>query len=155
MGRDAIPTRGATWSFLRYLGDRDPRPDETILKALIDGQEAGLANLAAALGRDPLTWMQDWSVGLFTDDFVAGLDGRFQQPSWALRDVVAALRPDQRYPLRVLPIEPGEGFSVELQPGSAAYPLFSLMPGSRAILGLGADGETSDRSVRVVLMRVE
>ncbi|MGH7577447.1 MAG: hypothetical protein ACREM1_20275 [Longimicrobiales bacterium] len=155
MGEDAIPTRGAAWSFLRYLIDRDPRPDDVIIKALIDGQQAGLANLTAALGEDPLPWMHDWSLSLFTDDLVTGLEPRFEQPSWALRDIISALRPDQQYPLRILPIEPGEGFSVELQPGAAAYPLFALRPGTRAIIGLGADGETTDRTVRTVVMRVE
>lgn len=155
MGADAIPTRGAAWSFLRYLADRDPRPDAEILKALIDGPQAGLANLAAVLGEDPLPWMHDWSVSLFTDDHVAGLEPRFNQLSWELRDVIPALRPDRQYPLRVLPIEPGEGFSIELQPGSAAYPLFNLTPGARAIIGLGVDGETSDHGVHTVLVRVE
>jgi hypothetical protein len=156
MGTDGSATRGAAWSFLRYAADRDPRADGVFFRALIDGPAVGLNNLRVALGQDPLAWMQDWSVSVIADDFVPGLDARFQQPSWNLRNLIAAIQFLPRYPLRVLPIEPGSpGFSVRLRPGGAAYPVFAVKTGDRAFVSLGAEGETTERRLRAVLMRLK
>jgi hypothetical protein len=155
MGADGQETRGATWSFLRYVADRDPRPDAPFFRALVDGPGAGVDNLRSALGQDPLPWMQDWSVSVFADDLVPGSDARYQQPSWNMRNLITALRIiDRRYPLRTLPLESGQGFAVKLRIGSAAYPVFSVEAGQRAFVVLGVDGATGDKTVRAVLMRV-
>lgn len=156
MGSDAIATRGATWSFLRYVADRDPRPDAQLFRALTDATTAGLDNLTAALGQDPKPWMRDWAVSVFADDYVSGIEPRLAQPSWNARELIAALRlPDQRYPLRLLPITSGEGFSVQLKTGSAAYSLFKVAPGKRAAVLIRGENAATGQQIVNTLMRVE
>jgi hypothetical protein len=46
--------RGASWAFLRYAADQENGPDATFFRSLVDGGEAGLANLRAALPVDPI-----------------------------------------------------------------------------------------------------
>lgn len=155
MGRDGSATRGAAWSLLRYAADREPGSDEVFFRALVDGPLAGLDNLEAALGTDPLPWVEDWSVGLFVDDFLAAPALRHRQPSWDYRSLIAALRLiDRRYPLRVLPLGPVEGFSVRMANGSAAYPVFTVAAGTRALAIVDAPELGSGRELHSTLMRV-
>ena len=53
MGIDALPTRGAAWSFLRYAADRDGGDDAAFWHALANSTTSGLANLQAVLGAEP------------------------------------------------------------------------------------------------------
>lgn len=153
MSVDRLTTRGAAWSFLRYLADRDPRPDREFFRAILDSPLSGLANLEAALGDDPVEWMADWSVAVLADDWVPDLDPKYTHPSWDLRGLVSSLRLDAQFPLRVIAPQPGGGFTVRLRPaGAAAYTLFGLEPGGRAIVQGGES--TANNSVRWSLVRL-
>src|SRR5690606_35085411 len=59
-----LATRGAVWSFLRYMADRDPGSDATLWKNLVNSTTMGLANLEAVLGVNPREWMHDWEVAV-------------------------------------------------------------------------------------------
>jgi hypothetical protein len=154
IGRDGLPTRGATWSFLRYAADRDPRPDEALFRSLGDATSAGLANLEAALGADPLEWMADWGVSVLTDDLLPG-HVRFQGPSWNMRSVIPALRPlDRRFPIQLLGLYGPGAYLIRLQPsGAAAYAVFRVRPGRSDILV--TPGEGTDETIRYGLVRVD
>ncbi len=155
MGRDGSATRGAAWSFLRYAADRREGSDIAFFRALVDGPLAGLDNLEAALGTDPLPWVEDWSVGLFVDDFLPTPATRFRQPSWDYRSLISALRLiDRRYPLRVLPLGPVEGFSVRMANGAAAYAVFTVNAGARALAVVDAPELGAGREVHSTLVRV-
>ncbi|MCA9739783.1 MAG: hypothetical protein R3E98_14860 [Gemmatimonadota bacterium] len=149
---DRLTTRGAAWSFLRYAADRDPRPDDAFFRDLANATGAGLDNLEARIGEDPVEWMADWAVSVYADDLVPDLPPELQQPSWNTRELIASLRLDARFPLRLLAVPPGSGFSLTLQPsGAAAYVVFGLESGGRALLRFSTSDESSIRST---LLRV-
>jgi hypothetical protein len=155
MGTDGHETRGAAWSFLRYVADRDPSDDGAFLRALVDSRSAGLESLAGALGQDPLRMMEDWSVSVLADDFGSAMPTLYQQPSWNLRELISALRVvDRRYPLRLIPLEDGPGFSVRMRVGGAAYPVFSIDAGKRGLVRVHTDDASPDRTLRTVLIRL-
>jgi hypothetical protein len=154
MGTDGHETRGAAWSFLRYAADRQQGDDADFFRALMDNPAAGLQNLQDALGDDPLAWMEDWSVSVLADDLGPGTSARYQQPSWNLRELISALRfVDRRYPLRVIPFGSESGFSVRMRVGGAAYPIFSIDPGQRALVVTSAEAGPG-QTLRMTLMRV-
>ena len=56
-----LPTRGAAWSFLRYIADRRDSSEAEFWKSLIDSGETGYSNRLRALGASPLAWMHNWA----------------------------------------------------------------------------------------------
>jgi len=153
LARDGLETRGAAWSFLRYVADRDPREDRALLRGLTDSRSVGLANLETVLGADPLDWMADWGVSVLTDDLLPGAGARFQQPSWNLRALIPALRPvDQAFPIQILELTEPATFLVQLAPaGATAYPAFRLPPGPSEVVLRPDDFEGR---IRYTLVRV-
>lgn len=154
IGVDALETRGAAWAFMRYALDRDPRPDPEVLRTLGNATTEGLQNLEQALGANPLEWMRDWTVSVYADDLVSGIDPQFDQPSWNFRDLLSALREDGRFPLDILSMPSGGGISLSLQPGAAAYPVFSLTEDGRAAIVVDPGEPAPDRDVETSLIRV-
>jgi hypothetical protein len=89
---DALATRGATWSFLRYSADRLNGTDATFWSALINTQQTGTANLSSALGGASVNdWMRDWIAANYADDAVGGTDAKYSHPSWNFRSLYTAL----------------------------------------------------------------
>jgi hypothetical protein len=117
-GADDLPTRGASWAFLRYAADRRAGDDVALWRDLVDTDVIGLANLQQALGRDPREWIRDWATSVYTDDFVA-TEARFQQPSWRYRSFTP-------FPLVTQPLT--DGFSTHLASGGAAFLRFTVPP---------------------------
>lgn len=154
MGLENLSTRGASWVFLRYALDQQPERDEQTLFDLANSTAAGLTNLRNALGTEPLDLMQDWTVSVFADDAVPGIDRRFTQPSWDFRDIFMELRTDDRFPLRVLDLRSGRPLELRLFPGGAAYPLFGVVEGGRAIVHVGSASSGAAGKLRGSLVRI-
>jgi hypothetical protein len=159
MGNDALATRGATWSFLRYALDRDPAADAATLSSLVSTGRTGLENLDAALGARPVDWMGDWAVSVLLDDLADGGEPRWRQPSWNLRELIPVLRaaqgqPQVDFPLRLLAWPEGTRLGFDLQPGSAAYPRFGVGPGTTARITVEAEDLREDEVVRLWLARI-
>lgn len=110
-----LATRGAGWSFLRYALDRRAGDDVATLRALVDGPDTGLDNVAGALGgRANLeAWMADWAVSLFADGRTAEPPPRFRNPSWNHTSLFAngigqvGGSPNHPDPLRTVALAPG------------------------------------------------
>lgn len=117
-GANDLPTRGASWAFLRYAADRRAGDDVALWRDLVDTDVIGLANLQQALGRDPREWIRDWATSVYTDDFVA-TEARFQQPSWRYRSFTP-------FPLVTQALT--DGFSTQLASGGAAFLRFTVPP---------------------------
>ncbi len=117
-GANDLPTRGASWAFLRYAADRRAGDDVALWRDLVDTDVIGFANLQQALGRDPREWIRDWATSVYTDDFVA-TEARFQQPSWRYRTFTP-------FPLVTQPLT--DGFSTQLASGGAAFLRFTVPP---------------------------
>lgn len=114
LGPDALSTRGATWSFLRYVVDRLGPAGPRFLEALVrDSRLSGLRNFAEALGEDPLPWLADWAVALWADDTGIG-EPRHSISSWNYRSIYPELGelapgfPRMRYPLEPRLLREGE-----------------------------------------------
>jgi hypothetical protein len=159
MGSDALATRGATWSFLRYALDRDPAADAGTLSSLVSTGRTGLENLGDALGTRPVDWMGDWAVSVLLDDLADGGEARWRQPSWNLRELIPVLRaaqgqPQVDFPLRLLAWPEGTRLGFDLQPGSAAYPRFGVRPGTTARITVEAEDLREGEVVRLWLTRI-
>ncbi|MEJ2217812.1 MAG: hypothetical protein P8099_14475 [Gemmatimonadota bacterium] len=151
MGIDNLAMRGAIWSFLRYAADRSGR--STFFYDLVNSTTSGVDNLRNVIGSDPLPWMRDWAVSVYTDDAVAGIDPRYTQPSWNFRSVLPALTTDSTFPLRVHALNAGNTLSFALLPGGTAFSSFSLDSGHRGVIDLST-GAASQKSLRGSLIRI-
>jgi hypothetical protein len=143
LGEDSLATRGAAWSFLRYAADRRGGNESSLWRELVASRYNGTTNLQTALGVNPHEWMHDWLVSLLVDDVAAGVDRRFQQPSWNHRSIFGSLRDNAgmlryaKYPLRTHVLLQGQPISLEIAGGSGAFVRFSVQGGTRAELRMG------------------
>jgi len=154
MGEDNLAMRGAIWSFLRYAADRLGAGDEAFYHDLVDTRLAGLDNLRNAVGDDVLAWMCDWSVAVYADDLVPGIEERYTQPSWDYRSVIDALLGNGTpYPLDLLALRSGD-LELDLLPGGTAYTVFGIPAGQRGVVAIdGSSTETRD-ALRGTLLRI-
>jgi hypothetical protein len=150
---DGLGTRGAVWSFLRYAADRKDGDDRALFHALANSTASGMANLRETLGADPLEWMRDWTVSVFTDDAGIDVESRYTQPSWNFRSAVPPVN-DGIFPLRVLQLRSGAETRVTLSGTSAAFVRLTAAPGRIAEITAApmAGGSTRYR-VTVVRLR--
>jgi hypothetical protein len=153
LGVDNLPTRGASWAFLRYAADQESGPDAPFFRSLVDGGEAGLANLRAALRVDPIGLMQTWTVSNYTDDALPGVSfgPLYQQPSWNFRGIYTTIL--QRYPLKVSALTVEER-SFRLLGGGAAYLRFGVPAGGRAVLTTTSGGTVPGNRLRISVARI-
>jgi hypothetical protein len=127
-GVSDLATRGAAWAFLRYAADRRGGDEGQLWRALVDGGGTGIANLQHALGVDPRLWARDWTVSVFTDDVVPGIDARFTQPSWHFRSLLSAV------PLLTRRVAGPGTETVLIEPGSGGFVRFGVLPATVATL---------------------
>lgn len=100
-GQGTLPERGASWLFLRWLGDQY---GDFLFRDLTQTALNGVANVEAQTGEPFFRLFADWAVTLWTEDqAIPGLPERFQIPKWKLRDILRlqstgeyALQPMQR-----------------------------------------------------------
>ena len=91
---DDLGTRGATWSFLRYLADQLLPTDGSVWYNLVNSGETGITNLENRFGLSDETLrtrLRDFAISTYTDDFVSGVAKRFTQPSWNMRSIYPRL----------------------------------------------------------------
>ncbi len=154
MGEDNLAMRGAIWSFLRYAADRLGAGDEAFYHDLVDTRLAGLDNLRNVVGDDVLAWMRDWSVAVYADDLVPGIEERYTQPSWDYRSVIGALLPNGApYPLDLLGLRSG-AMELDLLPGGTAYTVFGIPAGQRGVVAIDGSSTTTRDALRGTLLRI-
>ena len=137
-GDDDLETRGSAWHFLRYSADRRAGNDRDLWFALGNSTTAGLTNYRAVFGVEPLDWLRDWTVSVYADDAVAGLEARFTVPSWNFRSLYPLITSPARYPLKVDTLVNGATRNVSVQAGSAAYLRFAVPAGGTGDVRLSA-----------------
>jgi hypothetical protein len=149
-----LATRGAAWSFLRYAADRvAPSTESNLWFQLANGKQAGLANLAAALGTDPSPLVRDWAISVFADDNVPGLDARYKQPSWNLRSLMPAT--GLSYALFTRQLIDGSSSVATITGGSASFMRFSVQGGQDALLTITSLGQPLPASMQLAVIRVK
>jgi hypothetical protein len=156
LGVDNLPTRGASWAFLRYAADRKAGPDQPFWFALVNSRTRGVANLRNVLETEPINWMQDWTVSVYTDDTDLPVEGRFTQPSWNFRSIMPALSSTNApYPLQTIALTTSSAVNLNLFGGGAAYLRFGIAPSGRAGIRTTSGGATPPQNLRISIVRTK
>ena len=157
-GDALLSTRGATWSFLRYLADRAGATDGDLWRRLVNANLVGVPNLDAALapsGMATRAALSDWSIAVLTDDGIATANPAFQQPSWHYPSVMPATGISPSYPLTPRELENAAPLNVVLQAGGNAYFAFGVAEGRDALLQTFGAGNLIPAGMRLTLIRIK
>lgn len=156
---DQLTTRGASWSFLRYVADRSGASDGDLWRRLVDSRLTGAPNLDAALssrGLATLPALADWSVSVITDDNPSGTSPAFQQPSWNFISAMPATGVSSAFPLATRLLEDRQTDIVQLQGGGSAYLRFVVPENQEALIQVtGAGGALPPTGVRLSVVRIK
>ncbi len=122
-----ITTRGATWSFLRYAADRRGVSENQLWFQLANPPPGihGVSNITRAVTPDLGSWVRDWAVANYADDFIPGLQPIDTHPSWNIRSVVSVVN-EGMWALTTGQLETINITSVTIGDGSAAYLRFGV-----------------------------
>ncbi|HJP58671.1 MAG TPA: Ig-like domain-containing protein, partial [Gemmatimonadaceae bacterium] len=101
-----ITTRGAIWSFLRYAADRRGGNETQMWFQLANPPPniQGVANLTRVVTPDLGSWVRDWAIANYTDDFVSGVQSSYTYASWNMRSAVSVVN-QGAWPLTTIPLE--------------------------------------------------
>lgn len=139
---DLLATRGATWSYLRYLADRTRATDGDFWYRLVNSKLIGMPNLDGVLSDYQLTalgMLSDWSVSALTDDLVFNATSpSFQQPSWNFLSAMPAVGLGSPYPLVPRLLTDGARTVGVLPGGASAYLRFGVPQNQEALLQVTA-----------------
>ncbi|MFL5488452.1 MAG: Ig-like domain-containing protein [Gemmatimonadaceae bacterium] len=126
-----ITTRGAIWSFLRYAADRRGTAERQMWFDLANPPAGihGTANLTRVVAADLASWVRDWTVANYADDFVSGVGPVDTHPSWNVRSMIAAVNSGE-WPLGTRGLESTTVMSLSVGDGSAAYLRFGVAAGA-------------------------
>ncbi len=153
---DELATRGATWSFLRYLADHVGTNDGTIWQQLVNSGTTGFGTLTKVLGADPMPMIRDWAVANYVDDLGITSDARFQNPSWNFRDIYSTtFLAFKAYPLRVTNIPDNTPVSLSIRGGSASYARFTVSAGGDALLSFTSGGGAPLSAFQFIVVRTK
>lgn len=153
LGIDELPTRGAAWAFLRYVADQDEGEDAALFRRLVDGTEAGVANLRSATGVDPFDRIQAWTVSVYADDAIPGVPPAYVQPSWNFRSIMPVFAEADGFPLQVLSLGSGTTRTLTLRGGGAAFVRFAVAPGGRAVVRARTVGAPPEVRLKISIVR--
>lgn len=159
---DSLPTRGATWSFLRYTADRTGRPDSALTYTLANNTRIGVDNLRAAVSAVGIPsiegLLRDWAMANYAEGLASGLAPTYDDPSWAYRDALTKLQLTNGsffnngvYPLVPRALAAGQPQAASIAAGGAAYFAFSVPAGATATLQVTAGGSALPGTTRAAL----
>ncbi len=132
-----LETRGAIWSFLRWMLDQEADAI-SITRSLVITDRTGVDNLESVVGKSFEVLLPQWLAALFADDFVAGVDNRFTIPSWNLRSIYGGDPAFGAYPLVPTPLE-----------FTAGTTNFTVVSGSARYFLLNSTGDAPALSMRL------
>lgn len=139
--RPPLDTRGAAWSYLRYVADRHPGGDQPLWFSLVNANAVGLANVSQAIGASPLTWMRDWGVAAYTDNAVPNVGTDYRLQSWNFRSILPGFQKYDQFPLKTRSLGDGSE-TLTLAPGASAYLRFGVAPATQAEIRTTSGGGT-------------
>jgi hypothetical protein len=149
-----LQTRGAIWSFLRYVADRQPAGSENAFWfKLVNTSASGITNLANVFGTTPSVYLRDWSISLFMDDNAPNVDARFQFPSWNLRSALAA--GGLAFPLGTRLLADNTTSQVLLAGNGVAFLRFSVANNQEALLTVTSGNQPIPPTVQLAIVRVK
>lgn len=148
-----LAARGASWQFLRYAADRRGGAEPAFWRSLVRTRATGLQNLQAALGVDPVLWMRDWAVAVYTDDAFAGVGAEWTQPSWNFRSVYTGHPGYKQYPLVTTALPVSGTTSTSITAGGAAYLRFGVGAGGEGEIRTSSGGLTPPHRLLISVVR--
>jgi hypothetical protein len=80
-------------------------------------------------GLDLTSWIRDWAVANYSDDFIPGVPPVDTHPSWEFRSTVASLN-EGNFPLGTAQIDSVSITTVSINDGASAYLRFGVLPGA-------------------------
>jgi len=124
-----ITTRGAIWAFLRYAADRQGGLESSTWFQLANppAGSRGIQNLMRVFGPDLASWVRDWGVANYADDFVSALPALATNPSWDFRSTVA-FQNQGNFPLATQQIDSVTITTVTITDGASGYLRFGVKP---------------------------
>lgn len=147
-GVDDIETRGATWSFLRYAADQSPA-DGTLWYDLVNSGESGATNLQNRLGltADQLRGrLRDFTISVYTDDFITGVAAKYTQPSWNMRSKYPAINTifgvNFTWPLQPIAMQDLNAVTTSIQAGGFRVYGFRGLDGTDSYIRVRGNGGT-------------
>jgi hypothetical protein len=152
---DELATRGATWSFLRYLADRRGDADGDTFSRLVNSSAVGIANLQSVFGNDVSSFVRDWSAAQAVDD-VQGAAPELQQKSWNWHSIFGGVTASRAlYPLPVSHMTPTTAsYAGSVVPGGSAFFDFTVPANGTATLTL--DGQSgAGANLQLVIVRTQ
>jgi hypothetical protein len=153
LGVPNLETRGASWAFLRYAADVTGIDDAQFFRQLVRNPSTGVENLTSALGTDALDLMQSWTVSVYTDDAVPGVDRRFTQPSWNFRSIMPRLTETETFPLETIRLATAQERTLTLLGGGAAFLRFGVAGSGRALISTTSNGNVPGNRLRTSIVR--
>jgi hypothetical protein len=151
-----LQTRGAAWSFLRYVADRmTPAAETAFWQKLVNSTTAGVPNLTSALGGSPYPLLRDWAISVFLDDNAANVDPRFQQLSWNMRSVTTNGGTSLAFPLLTRTLVDNTTTQVLLAGNGVSFMRFSVPNNQDALLTVTAGGQPLPATVQLAVVRVK
>jgi hypothetical protein len=158
---DDVATRGATWSFLRYLADLSPT-DGALWYNLVNSGQSGSTNLANRLGVGEAGlrgMLRDFVISVYVDDFITGVPAKYKQPSWNMRSKYPALsaiyQDDFPWPLKATALVDGAApETASIQAGGFLIFHYRGMAGADSYISVkGTSGSTLPSGITVSVVR--
>lgn len=161
---DSLSTRGAIWSFLRFAAGRQSVSGEApLFKTLVNSTTTGLNNLNAAMPGQLATYLNDWAVATYLDDYSgvssALIDDRYEFPSWNFRSIYPNLRFGGGgnlgvYPLATRTLRSNVSQRVNLAGGGAAYVRVAVPAGKTGLVSMSTNGTVPAATLRFSVVRI-
>ncbi|MBW8770703.1 MAG: hypothetical protein JF589_13175 [Gemmatimonadetes bacterium] len=153
---DDLSTRGAAWSFLRYLADRRAASDGDVFSRLVNNSAIGTANLQSVFGTDVASLVRDWSASQAVDD-VQGVAAELQQKSWNWRSIFGGVTASPAlYPLSVTHMAASTpSYAGSVVPGGSAFFDFTVAANDTATFTLDGQAGAPASNLQLVIVRTQ
>jgi hypothetical protein len=151
---DDLATRGASWSFLRYVADRIGATDGDLWRRLANARTTGVVNLDAQLqgtGQTTMTAVRDWSVATFVDDNLDAPPPALMHPSWNYRSAMPQV--GMSFGLSAPAMADGVAIPLPLRAGGSAYLRLAAQAGRDVLVQVTNGGGIPQPGVRLTLVR--
>jgi hypothetical protein len=133
-----LATRGAIWSFLRFMADHATTPQTAYFHALVNAKTNGMANLQVIFANifpgGIKEGFRSWALANFLDNTGIGADQNLTHPSWSFRNVLTNQIGNTGFPLKPRSLVDGGSQIFSLMGGGAGYMGFRVNAGATGAL---------------------
>jgi hypothetical protein len=159
---DALATRGATWSFLRYAVDRLFPSDVDVWARFDNSTDTGLLTIQDALLTDGRPLLADFAVANYLDDLGLTADPRYRHASWNFRDIFSntfgsrsggVFTPLGYYPIALAGLADDVASTASIRGSSAGYFRLTVPAGGEALLTFATGQGEPDPALRFIVVR--